>query len=80
MNTIPTTNTEKMYGWFSPTAYESSERYVLYLDTKNRNVNVTCVTNNPDNSGTLFKDIVFVGELSRFVSSVPKTSNRIQLF
>ena len=75
MNTIPPTNTEKMYGWFSPTAYESSSRSILYLDTENRNVNVTCVTNNPDDSGTVFTDIIFVGELSRFVSSVVKYNN-----
>ena len=66
-----TKTTKKMYGWFSPSAVKNQDRTVTYKKKDGSNIIVSSVTDNPHDSGTTFKDIVFLGELERFVSSVP---------
>ena len=61
---------EKMYGWYSNEASKIQKRIVTYTNTDGENVIVSSVTSTPDDSCTNFKDIVFVGELRNFVSSV----------
>lgn len=67
--------TEKKYGWFSPTAFMNQKSIVTYTTITGDKVNVCSVTNTPDDSCTAFKDMKFLGELDRFVSSVPKKSS-----
>ena len=62
---------EKMYAWFSPTAATVQKRVVTYQTKMGSNVIVSCITDNPHSSGTKFADIVFLGEVVKFVSSVP---------
>ena len=72
MNTMSPTNTEKMYGWYSPTAQFNTRHIITYLRASdNQEVIVSSVTKTPHDSGTKFPDIKFIGELSKFVSSKP---------
>ncbi len=69
---MSTSNSEKMYGWYSPTAQYNTSHIITYLRASdNREVIVSCVTKTPHDSGTKFSDIKFIGELSKFVSSKP---------
>ena len=61
----------KKYAWFSPTAATVQKRVVTYQTKMGSNLIVSCITNNPHSSGTKFTDIVFLGEVVKFVSSVP---------
>lgn len=62
---------KKTYGWFSPTAQKYNKVIVTWKTLKGSNVIVSAVTDNPHDSGTKFKDIKYIGELSKFVSSLP---------
>lgn len=68
---------KKIYGWYSKSADIISDLIVTYNTIDNRTVKVTCVTDNPDSSGTAWHDIRCVGELSRYVSSVKNTKTYI---
>lgn len=64
---------EKMYGWFSGQAAESSRKssnnemgFCVYLDTDGKEVMVTNVTQQKETQ-THWKDEQFVGELIRCV-------------
>ena len=72
MNMMPSSNSEKMYGWYSPTAQCNTSYIITYLRASdNQEVIVSSVTKTPRDSGTKFPDIKFIGELSKFVSSKP---------
>ena len=46
MNTMSPTNTEKMYGWYSPTAQINAKHIITYLRASdNQEVIVSSVTN-----------------------------------
>jgi len=62
-------NKSKIYGWVSKKALLNSEHIVIYKKMDGLDVSVTTITNSNTNSMTLWDDIMFIGELSHFVSS-----------
>lgn len=67
--------TEKIYGWYSDSSlygilndgFDCSRSY--YKDINGNTVAVTHITYNPNDSMTNFEDIIFIGELKKFLYS-----------
>lgn len=96
MNTVPK---QKLYGWFSAKmintqklfAQEEKRRGIpntpynaqVYMNTLGQEVVVTCISNNPTPSFIAFDDIVFVGELAKYVKNItwvpPEKSNTVEV-
>ena len=53
---------EKMYAWFSEEASNTQEHIVTYKTKLGSNVIISCITDNPHDSGTAFNDIQLIGE------------------
>lgn len=62
---------KKKYGWFSQ---QSAENYgvALYGTPTGSSIYVTCVTDNKSESGTGWKDIVYVGEVTEYIFRLEK--------
>jgi hypothetical protein len=54
------------HGWYSVNMRKVSGS-CLYVSPEGKEVEITCVTNNPNDSGTGWKDIVYVGPVKSFV-------------
>ena len=59
----------KQYGWFSPTAQLRSDIIVTYDTLDKGPVMVSSITKSPTDSGTTWKDIICVGEVTNFIAS-----------
>jgi|SaaInlV_200m_DNA_3_1039701.scaffolds.fasta_scaffold251902_1 hypothetical protein len=63
----------KIYGWFSQKhmmkkiKMEAKSCTHYYEDINGKTVHVTHISHDPNNSNTMYDDIVFVGELKRFL-------------
>lgn len=62
---------KKLYAWVSPTAIMYQKNIVIYKTHSGDDVIVSSITDNPHNSGTIFKDVTFIGEVKHWVSSTP---------
>ena len=63
----------KLYGWFSPTAQLGSDVIVTYNTLDKGPVIVSSVTESPTDSGTNWKDIICLGEVTNFISNKKNT-------
>lgn len=68
---MSTSESPKIYGWFSWSASLNQKNKVIYETMKGDKIPVSSVTTNPNDSGLVWKDTKFVGELKRFISSTP---------
>lgn len=64
-------DTKKMHGWFSRKAHAISKNLITYETPQNTNVIVTNVTYSSTDSGTQWDDIIYLGEVTKFVSNKP---------
>ena len=70
-------NNTKKYAWYSEEASFIHRLIVTYKTKLGSNVVVSSITDTPHESGILFKDVVFIGEVDSWVSSVPNPLSRI---
>lgn len=61
---------KKIYAWFSPSAVNLQDLIVTYKTFSGNDVVVSSITDNPHESGLLFKDVILIGEVDHWVSSV----------
>lgn len=73
-------NKKKIYGWFSEEASNVQENIVTYKTKFGSNVIISSITDNPHDSGTAFNDIQLIGEVDRWVSTVPNPKYRLIRF
>ena len=71
---------KKIYGWFSEEASNLHKYIVTYKTKLGSNVIVSFITDNPHDSGAAFNDIQLIGEVDRWVSTVPNPKYRLISF
>lgn len=76
----PHENKKKIYGWFSKEASNVHEHIVTYKTKFGSNVIISCITDNPHDSGTAFNDIQFIGEVDSWVSTIPNPKFKLLVF
>ncbi len=64
------TPSKKIYAWFSPSAVNFQDMIVTYKTFSGNDVVVSSITDNPHDSHLLFKDVIFIGEVDHWVSSI----------
>jgi len=67
---------KKMYAWVSPTAIMQQDLIVTYQTNSGDNVIISSITDNPHNSGLMFTDVTFIGEVDRWISSIPNPHSK----
>ena len=65
---------KKIYAWYSPTAATFQNLIVTYKTFSGDDVTVSTITDNPHESGLLYKDVTFIGEVDHWVSSVSNSN------
>ena len=63
---------KKMYGWFSYKAHTMSNNIITYITPLNKKVIISNVTDSSTDSGMEWDDVIYLGEVSKFVSNKPK--------
>ena len=61
------------YGWLSDKQIKATNKYYIYKDGNNNNINVSCVTRSPTNSSCnidILDDMVCIGPVYGWVKSI----------
>ena len=66
---------KKFYAWYSPTVATYQKLIVTYKTFSGDDVIVSSITDNPHESGLLCNDVMFIGEVDRWISSVTKRTD-----
>lgn len=69
---MSTSDNTKQYAWFSAKGFCNNNRIIIYRTKLGSNVMVSSITNNMEDSGLKFDDVIFLGEVESFVSSKEK--------
>ena len=70
INIMSDTPPKKIYGWFSEKAHQRADAKITYNTPSGEHVLITNITDSPTDSKTVWDDIMCVGEVTNFVSSV----------